>query len=374
MLVHAESGGLLSERLAAELADVEARFANELCSDLECVNELVGHVERYRGKMLRPTLVLVTAMAAEPERPRTAEAHRVLATVVEMVHMATLVHDDILDDARLRRRGTTINHLAGNEAAVMLGDYLISHAYHLCSSVGDEGISRLIAQATNTVCEGELLQLANRNNRQLNERVYFEIIRRKTASLCGTCCRAAAMVSSADDAVGDALHLYGEKLGLAFQIVDDLLDLTGDEQTVGKTLGRDLEKGKLTLPVIHALAHADSPQRAELKELLTAFGHGAADEADADASPEAEASSNGGGVERPGADDAVAVSEQKVVCRGDVQRMRSLLERVGSVEYAQDWARRLVELAQAAVTEHLPDSPARALMVEMGEAVLHRRF
>ena len=307
--------------------------------------------------MLRPTLVLVTAMATEPHEQAARPAHRVLGTVVEMVHMATLVHDDILDDAEMRRRGATINHLAGNEAAVMLGDYLISHAYHLCSSLNDERISRLIADATNTVCEGELLQLAHRNDAALSERTYFEIIRRKTASLCGTCCRASAMLSGASDTVADALHLYGEKLGLAFQIVDDLLDLTGDEQTVGKTLGRDLEKGKLTLPIIHSLAHADPAGSAELTELLNAHRPQPADPA---APPEA------------GGNDGAA----RAACDFDAagRRLLARLEETGSVAYAQQWASRLVESAKAATYEHLPESPARGLMLEMADAVLRRRF
>src|SRR5690606_33082713 len=140
-----------------------------------------------------PMLVLVSGMATE-RSSGLCDAHRVVATVVEMVHMATLVHDDILDDAQVRRRGATVNHLHGNESAVMLGDYLISHAYHLCSSLDQPAVSRIIADATNVVCEGELLQLANRNNWALDEKTYFEIIRRKTASLCGTCCRLGALV------------------------------------------------------------------------------------------------------------------------------------------------------------------------------------
>jgi len=349
MLVLAESGGVIHDRLAAELADIEARFTDELASDLSCVNELVAHVERYRGKMLRPTLVLVTAMASEPNVTSARDSQRVLGTVVEMVHMATLVHDDILDDAEMRRRGATINHLAGNEAAVMLGDYLISHAYHLCSSLEDQRISRLIADATNTVCEGELLQLANRNNAELTERTYFEIIRRKTASLCGTCCRAAAILGGTSDTVADALHLYGEKLGLAFQIVDDLLDLTGDEQTVGKTLGRDLEKGKLTLPIIHSLAHADPATRAELADLLSA------------APPATD--SNGDRNGHASADLTAAAG-----------RLRELLNETDSVACAQQRAAGMVESAKAAATEHLPESPARGLMLEMADAVLRRRF
>ena len=207
------------------------RFRAELLSDLSCVNELAGHVERYRGKMLRPTLVLASAASADPSLRDSNEALIVVATVTEMVHMATLVHDDILDEAELRRRGATLNHLHGNEAAVMLGDYLISHAYHLCSSLEDPSVSRDIASTTNTVCEGELLQLANRNNWSLNERTYFEILHRKTASLCAACCRLGAKLAGADEVSVAALEAYGRKLGVAFQIVDDLLDLTGDTQT-----------------------------------------------------------------------------------------------------------------------------------------------
>ena len=263
MLTVASSDRAIGERLAEELADIESRFSAELLSDLPCVNSLVAHVERYRGKMLRPMLVLVSGMASSPDFRGLTDPHRVLSTVVEMVHMATLVHDDILDGAEVRRRGATINHLRGNETAVMLGDYLISHAYHLCSSLPGPVCSRLIADATNTVCEGELLQLANRENWSLDEPTYFEIIRRKTASLCGVCCRLGGILNDAPAAVEDGLYDYGEKVGVAFQIVDDLLDLTGSQDTVGKTLGRDLEKGKLTLPVIHHLKAKGGTRREE---------------------------------------------------------------------------------------------------------------
>ncbi|MFP4144494.1 MAG: polyprenyl synthetase family protein [Phycisphaeraceae bacterium] len=340
MLLLAESDGVLHQCLTRELADVEARFAAELRSDLECVNQLAAHVERYRGKMLRPMLVLVSAMATAPQRDRPSEAHRVVATVVEMVHMATLVHDDILDEAIMRRRGATINHLSGNEAAVMLGDYLISHAYHLCSALGRPSVSRAIAAATNTVCEGELLQLSYRNDWALDEETYFEIIRRKTASLAGVCCRVAAEVSHADEPVPRALNEYGEKLGIAFQIVDDLLDLTGEERTVGKTLGRDLEKGKLTLPLIHALA---APGGEAKHRLLTRVANW---------------------------DDQTDPLDRD----GQVRAIRDWLDAAGSVDYARERARQLIDEAKAAAEDHLPDSPGRALMLKMADAVLDRQF
>src|SRR5688500_5435796 len=195
----------LTDCIRPQLAAVEKLFHEELASDLACVNTLIKHVSRFRGKMLRPSLVLLAGKACG----ELTHAHTVIATVVEMVHMATLVHDDVLDEAELRRKGATINHLRGNEAAVMLGDYLISHSYHLCSSLDSQLASRLIARTTNEVCEGELLQIANRNNVELDEETYLEIITRKTASLCATCCQLGAMFAGATEAVVEQLETYG---------------------------------------------------------------------------------------------------------------------------------------------------------------------
>jgi len=175
----------LTECIAPELDAVDRLFTLELQSKLECVNVLVRHVSRFRGKMLRPCLVLLSGQACD--RGALTAAHVTIATVVEMVHMATLVHDDVLDEAELRRKGATLNHLRGNEAAVLLGDYLISHSYHLCSSLNDQFASRLIARTTNEVCEGELLQIHHRNNLELDEPTYLEMIERKTAVLCAAC-------------------------------------------------------------------------------------------------------------------------------------------------------------------------------------------
>lgn len=267
MLLLDEKHHALNDLLAEELAAVESRFAGELISGLECVNALVTHIERYRGKMLRPMLLLLTGRACH-QHAAIVDAHRTLAAVIEMVHMATLVHDDILDEARTRRQGATINALRGNETAVMLGDYLISHAYHLCSSLDDQTYARHIAHTTNTVCEGELLQLHNRGNWDLDQATYFDIINRKTGALCGAACRLGALVSGADDELGDAVDRFGLKVGAAFQIIDDLLDLVGAESVAGKTLGLDLEKGKLTLPLIRMLQGGDQAERAALRALL----------------------------------------------------------------------------------------------------------
>lgn len=336
MLLQAREHEAINRTLAARLSEVEARFKAELLSDLPPVNTLAHHVERYRGKLLRPTLVLASSSAAFDDRAGDAvfqDAVVTVATVAEMVHMATLVHDDILDEAEMRRRGATINHLRGNEAAVMLGDYLISHAYHLCSSLPSASASRAIASATNTVCEGELLQLHHRGDWALTERTYFEIIRRKTASLCGVCCRMPAVLAAdrADGgggAVAAALFAYGEKLGIAFQIVDDVLDLTGDTEEVGKTLGRDLAKGKLTLPLIRHLAVSETVL------------------------PEAEAA---------GLDADAARTLCNAVVAGE------------GLDYARERAAALVADAKRALGDAVPDGPARRLMMDLADAVVDRR-
>ena len=193
--------------LAEQLDQVTLIFERQLASDMSAVNNLCMHVENYRGKMLRPMLVLLSGLAAGSETAEEngtallTERHRIVAAVTEMIHMATLVHDDVLDEARIRRRGSTVNHLWGNETAVILGDYLISNAFHLCSTVGDPAINLALGQVTNTLCEGELVQLHHRNDYSIDEATYLEIIRRKTASLIGECCRLGAQLSDADERI-----------------------------------------------------------------------------------------------------------------------------------------------------------------------------
>ncbi len=315
----------LTECIAPELAAVDLLFNKELSSSVKCVNTLVKHVNRFRGKMLRPCLVLLTAKACGKLLPD----HVTLATVVEMVHMATLVHDDVLDEAELRRKGATINHLKGNEAAVLLGDYLISHSYHLCSSLDSQFAARLIARTTNTVCEGELLQIDNRNNIDLDEETYFQIITRKTASLCATCCLLGARYAGASERIIHQLELFGLSLGIAFQIQDDILDIVGDESTVGKTLGIDIGKGKMTLPMIHFLRNAPQEHRSLLRSLLTA---GEPDQ---------------------------------------LEKIRNLILPSPSIDYARNRARQLIEGARQSLQD-LPESDAKRVLDTMAEFVISR--
>lgn len=261
----------LAALLAEQLEQVTVIFERQLASDMSAVNTLCMHIEQYRGKLLRPTLVLLSGLAAggdSDDGSVLTEKHRIVAAVTEMIHMATLVHDDVLDEADVRRRGSTVNHLWGNETAVILGDYLISNAFHLCSTAGDPSINLALGQVTNTLCEGELVQLHHRNDYSIDEAMYLEIVRRKTASLIGECCRLGAAISGADEHVCRAMMNFGSTLGVAFQIQDDLLDQVGDQHTTGKTLGKDLDKGKLTLPLIYHLAHSSQRQRGDSLRLI----------------------------------------------------------------------------------------------------------
>ncbi|HEV2296832.1 MAG TPA: polyprenyl synthetase family protein [Tepidisphaeraceae bacterium] len=311
--------------IAPQLEAVDRLFNNELRSDLPSVNTLVKHVSRFRGKMLRPMLVLLSGQASGT----LTDAHVTIATVVEMVHMATLVHDDVLDEAELRRKGATINHLRGNEAAVLLGDYLISHSYHLCSGLDTQLASRTIARTTNEVCEGELLQIHHRNNIDLDEPTYLEIITRKTASLCATCCRLGATFAGASASVVERLETYGRSLGIAFQIQDDILDIVGEVETVGKTLGIDVEKGKMTLPMIHFLRTAPAEHRALLRSLI--------ESGDAD----------------------------------KTERIRNLILPSRSIDYARDRACQLVDRARGSL-DGLPDTEARHVLDLMAQFVVNR--
>jgi octaprenyl-diphosphate synthase len=313
--------------IADELGFVRRVFDDELASEYSFVDRLCDRVRSYRGKMLRPALLLLAGKASG----ELCGSHRTLAAVVEMVHMATLVHDDVLDEAGERRRQQTICATSGNVTAVLLGDYLISHAFHLCSSLDDQFAARQVGATTNVVCEGELLQNRLRGNDRLSESTYFEIIRRKTGALTAVSCELGAHYGGADPPIVEALSAFGMSAGVAFQIVDDVLDITGDSRVVGKTVGRDLRLGKLTLPTLHCLRHAE---------------------------PEA-------------ADGLRAVLAGRRPCEN--AELRHWLDSTGSIAHAVSVARDQVEQAVQRL-ERLPPSDARFSLAGMAQFVVQRRF
>jgi octaprenyl-diphosphate synthase len=273
---------------------------------------------------LRPALLLLAGQATG----ELCNSHETLAVVVEMIHTATLVHDDVLDEADLRRHVDTINARWGNETSVLLGDFLFSHAFYLASTVGTAEACMLIGRSTNRVCEGEMRQTLSGGNLTLSEDDYYAIIDAKTAELCACCCELGAMFSGADADTVAALASYGRHLGMAFQIVDDLLDLEGDESTTGKSLGRDLAKRKMTLPLIHARdTLVDGPQTMFKSQL--------------------EAATNPASI-------------------------LATLRELGSLDYARGVAERYAEKATADLS-CLADSPAKATLEMLAEFVVSRR-
>lgn len=255
----------VDQAIGPELLDAEKILGEELVSENPYVSDILEHSTRFRGKRLRPMLLLLTAKACGGIR----QDHKVLAAVVEMIHLATLVHDDVLDEAATRRHVATVNARWNNETSVLFGDYLFTHSFHLASSLETTYACRRIGRSTNIVCEGELSQIKERGNLDLGESSYFKIIDGKTAELTALCGHLGARYADAPEALVVAMEQYGRSLGLAFQIADDVLDLMGSEKKTGKTLGSDLDKQKLTLPLIRLLATATESDAAEIRRILS---------------------------------------------------------------------------------------------------------
>jgi len=311
--------------LGEALQDVERRFDAELASSNPFICDILEHTRRFRGKRLRPMLCLLSAQATGEIR----EEHRILAAVIEMIHTATLVHDDVLDEADVRRHVATVNVRWNNQTSILYGDFLFTHAFHLAASTNSAQACRMIGRATNRVCEGELLQTRNRGNLSLTEEEYFAIIDGKTAELCAVSCEIGAVYSGAAPDIVTAMERYGRQLGVAFQIADDVLDLTGMEASVGKTLGTDIAQQKLTLPLIRLLQNSSGPQRDQLLMQL----------------------------ETPSQESAAWLILQ--------------LRESGALEEAQETARRYAAGARAEL-DCLPSSPARDLLLQMSELAIDR--
>jgi octaprenyl-diphosphate synthase len=262
-------GMLALAPVAADIAEAEAIFDRTLAPHRGPFGPLIEHLRHYRGKRLRPTLLLLAAKACGKVVP----AHHTLAAAMEMIHTATLVHDDVLDEADLRRHKPTFNAGWGNKVSILLGDMLFTHAFHLTSTV-DGRACQITGEVTNRVCAGELRQVTERGNLELTEADYFAIIDGKTAALTECCGRLGALYAGASEDVAAKLANYGRSLGLAFQIADDVLDLVGNEDTAGKTLGTDLAQQKLTLPVIHCLHRLPPAEAAKLRDAIRTAADG----------------------------------------------------------------------------------------------------
>ena len=258
---------------AADMAAVDALIRRRLASDVVLINQVAEYIIGAGGKRLRPMLLLLAAAALGKRDGVGADAHQ-LAAVIEFIHTSTLLHDDVVDESDLRRGRSTANAVWGNAASVLVGDFLYSRSFQMMVELDRMEVMRILADTTNRIAEGEVLQLLHVRNPDTDEAGYLRVIERKTAVLFAAATRLGALLAGADAAACDALHDYGLNLGYAFQIADDVLDYASDADTLGKNLGDDLAEGKATLPLIHAIDHADAPTRAILR---AAIEHGDAE-------------------------------------------------------------------------------------------------
>jgi octaprenyl-diphosphate synthase len=247
--------------VADDLAALDRCIVDSLSSDVALVDQVARYIVADGGKRLRPLLVLLAARACGYEETNHVEA----SAIVEFIHTATLLHDDVVDGSELRRGRDTANSVFGNEASVLVGDFLYSRAFQMMVRIGRMRIMEVMADATNTIAEGEVLQLMNCNDPDTDEARYFEVIRCKTAKLFEAGARVAAILADAEPQVESALAEYGMRLGIAFQLVDDTLDYEGSAEAMGKNIGDDLAEGKPTLPLIHAMRAGTAAERAVIR-------------------------------------------------------------------------------------------------------------
>ena len=245
----------------SDFSAVNELIIANLHSDVGLVENIGHYIVGSGGKRLRPVVVLLSALA----NGYKGKQHLTMAAVIEFIHTATLLHDDVVDVSALRRGRETANNQWGNAPSVLVGDFIYSRAFQMLVSVGDMPIMGVIADATNMISEGEVQQMSNAGNSTIDEATYYEVIYRKTAKLFEAAARIGAMLAVEEEEGGpvntDAMATYGKHLGLAFQIADDVLDYQGDSEVTGKNIGDDLAEGKMTLPLIHARDHLDEEQK-----------------------------------------------------------------------------------------------------------------
>ncbi|MCS4503806.1 Octaprenyl diphosphate synthase [wastewater metagenome] len=255
----------IRELVTEDMQAVDRAIQDRLRSDVVLINQLGAYIVNSGGKRLRPMVVLLTARAAGYGGDR----HIPLAAIVELIHTATLLHDDVVDGSDQRRGQDTANHIWGNEASVLVGDFLYTRSFQMMVELGSTEAMETFARATNTIAEGEVLQLLNVHDADVDEARYREVIYRKTAALFEAGCRLAALFAGGDDTAAAA---YGRHLGTAFQLIDDALDYDGNPAEIGKNVGDDLAEGKPTMPLIRAMEVGDEHTRALIREAIEAGG------------------------------------------------------------------------------------------------------
>lgn len=313
--------------VADDLQAVNDLIIAQLHSDVGLVENIGHYIVDAGGKRLRPLLVLLTANCLEyPGR-----GHIELATIIEFIHTATLLHDDVVDTSELRRGRRTANAAWGNAPSVLVGDFLYSRAFQMLVTLGDMSIMDILSSTTNMISEGEVQQLVNANNPDVDEAAYLNVIHKKTAILFEAACRGAATLAGAAQSQREAAAQFGQHLGMAFQLVDDALDYQSDSESLGKNIGDDLAEGKPTLPLIVALRNANPTEKALIESAITS-----------------------GGLEH-------------------LQDIVAIVERCGGLKYTLQLAQEHIAHAQQALTQ-LPENRYRQAMSVLSEFAVSRTF
>ncbi len=259
---------LIQQHLAADMAAIDRVIREHLHSEVALVRQVADYIISAGGKRLRPALVVLSSRA---HGVSDARVHQ-LAAIIEFIHTATLLHDDVVDESALRRGRDTANAAFGNAPAVLVGDFLYSRAFQMMVAIGSMRVMDVLADATNTIAEGEVLQLMNCNDPDIDEAAYLQVIRYKTAKLFEASMRLGAVLGGAGAARESAMAAFGMHLGTAFQLVDDVLDYSGDPASTGKNVGDDLAEGKPTLPLIHAIRHGSAAEAALVRAAIEQGG------------------------------------------------------------------------------------------------------
>jgi octaprenyl-diphosphate synthase len=258
----------IRQLIASDMDSVDKLIIQSLKSDVVLINQIGAYIVHSGGKRLRPMIVLMTAQACG----YSGNKHIDLAAIIEFIHTATLLHDDVVDGSELRRNRETANAVWGNEASVLVGDFLYSRSFEMMVGVGEMRVMDILSHATNRIAEGEVLQLLNVHNPETSEEAYMEVIKRKTATLFEAGARLGGVIAGVSEAQEQALAAYGLHLGIAFQLVDDALDYDASKSDIGKNVGDDLAEGKPTLPLIQAMKQAEPETRERLAKIIEQGG------------------------------------------------------------------------------------------------------
>jgi len=313
--------------LDADMVEVDKVIRTRLHSDVALVRQVSEYIIHSGGKRLRPALVVLTANALGYQ----GSQHHEMAAVVEFIHTATLLHDDVVDASDLRRGRDTANALFGNATSVLVGDFLYSRAFQMMVSVKSMRVMEVLSDATNIIAEGEVLQLMNCNDPDIDEAAYLRVIRYKTAQLFEAAARLGAIVNGSPRETEDALGRYGMHLGTAFQIIDDVLDYSGETELIGKNVGDDLAEGKPTLPLLFAMKHGTTEESGIIR---------------------------------------------KAIQEGDASHFQDILgivQRTGALDHAHHQAEAEIALAQAALAS-LPGSQYKDALLELSAFAITREF